>query len=107
MFGNSDQNPFSFQPLTKKEVIEIEKSRKEIESTTKNIVEGAAECLSSDMFARYKEEYIKGERALIEAGIALSITNPVAYAFVAQNIFGNLKILKMLGDMVNKDGKVK
>ena len=107
MFGDSNINPFSFQPLTNKEKKNIELAKRTIDENTKKVVDGAAECLSSDMFTKYREDYLKGERALIEAGIGLSISNPIEYAFVAQTIFNNLKILKMLGDLVNKDGKVK
>lgn len=104
------RNPFSFDPLTKQEQRkhgEEEKFQKEVERATKDVIASANDCLTSDLFAKYKANYIKAERGLIELGIRLSIVDPIAYAVAAHTIFDRLNLLKMLGDDVTKDAERK
>lgn len=98
-----EENPFSFVPLSEDEKNEQVRTQKEIAERIKATVDAAANCLNSDLFAKYRKEYAEAERGLIEIGIRLNLTNPAAYAVAAHNIFTNIKILKMLGDSVTKD----
>lgn len=106
MFGI--ENPFSFNPLTREErhrKSEFEKTQKEIDIAAQSALRTAQDCLNSDLFAKYKAEYVEAERGLVEIGIQLNLADPIAYAIAAHTIFTNLKLLKMLGDSVTKDAK--
>jgi len=107
MFEKTQENMFSFSPLSKKEKKEQAQTQKEIEQRISEAIETAAQCLNSDLFAKYKEKYAEAERGLIEFGIQMNIVNPIHYAVAAKNIFTNLKLLKMLGDVVTKDAQQK
>ena len=94
---------FSFKPLTPQERAKNTEELHRINQETKAVVESAKACLSSDSFVRYRKEYELAEKKLIDAGIRLSIADPIAYAVASHTIFTNLKLLKMLIDMVEHD----
>lgn len=99
-------NPFSFSPLTKDErhkKSQEEKLQKEVAKVTENVVHSANDCLTSDLFAKYRQAYFEAERDLIEIGTKLSIVDPTSYAVAAHQIFDRLNLIKLLMDNVTRD----
>ena len=103
-------NIFAFSPLNKEEKLRQarqQRTQKEIDDIAQGVVEAAKDCLTSDLFAKYREQYLEAERGLVELGCRLSIVDPVSYAIAAHSIFDRLNMLKMLGDSVTWDGREK
>ena len=96
------ENKFSFTPLSDKEKAENKRQDKEINDSIRSASDRAIACLTSDSFREFKEEYQRGERALIDIGIELSLADPIHYAVAAHAIFGQLKVLRVLLDGVEK-----
>ena len=95
--------PFSFKPIESKEQAKIERDKKEIEQNSKEMLETLSSCLSSDDFAKYRDEYKKGEKKLIQLGIDLIFSDPVQYAMAAHSIFRRLEIIGELEVMIQRD----
>jgi len=94
---------FSFSPITPKEQSQLDRTKREIIEKSKESLEATVACLQSDQFAKYREKYKEGKEELIQAGINLDYSNPVAYAQLAHAIFMRLEFLGKLEDFIQKD----
>lgn len=96
---------FSFKSLPKKEQEKIDQEKRRISKASKKAFESTAACLASQQFTKYREEYQQGREDLIQAGIDLEYTNPIAYSMAAQSIFMRIHLLGKLEDFVQRDIK--
>ena len=95
---------FSFDPLTDEDQ-QVKKEDRELNETFKSLAEEAAACLSSDMFARYKEKYeIYRDKATI-ACAKIPTANINEYAFIVHEIMSKLDAMRYLMECVEKDAR--
>jgi hypothetical protein len=95
---------FSFAPISDAELKE-QKQTREYQDSLNLVIGRAQECLKSDMFRKYREEYSRQERLIMDSFIALNIADPVEYACVCRTIAAKLAVLRDLLKMVKSDAE--
>lgn len=68
-------------------------------------VQAARDCLNSELFAKYAEQYQKAEQAAIQAFFLLDQTeaDPARFAFKAKELINNLRHAKLLMNSVKNE----
>ena len=92
-----------FQEPTKEELEKRKKEHEDIEKRIKVIAKLGNECLSENKFQKYKTEFEKCKEKLLDFMIAYADPEPIKDAFFLRSALGQMKILKMFIDMINKD----
>lgn len=96
-------NIFGFNPLSGEEKKKLKEDEQRVEEATKGVLEAGQECLTSDSFRRYAEEYVKMEEELISIGVNTTITDPNHYNALCRMIFSNLKVCRQLIKSIRRD----
>lgn len=101
MFNTFKRNPF--KPLGDKEKEDIAKSKKDSIAEVEGAITAAKECLKTEHFKRYKDEYLKAERKIIDGLIEKSYVDPVQDAFFMREQLARLSVLKQLIVTIESD----
>lgn len=96
-----------FRTKTKEEIKKEEAEKKAIELKTKKVVEDAQACLSSTVFAKYKESLKVAREGLIKLMKMNSDPDPVKFAFFCKACLSKLDAFDMMLEEVEKDAKKK
>ncbi len=98
---------FSFLDFTKEEKREIADQKLRIKEVTEGAEETIRICLSSDSFAKYKNELLVAEKALMEVGIDIKrrIKDPNERVYLYDSIFTRAEVIGALLKKVEGDAR--
>jgi hypothetical protein len=96
-----------FRTPTKDEIKKREEEKKVIETKLKKVVEDAQACLSSTVFAKYRESVKEAREGLIKLMKINSEPDPVKFAFFAKACLVKIDAFDMMLEEVEKDSKKK
>lgn len=99
------KNPF-YNP-TKEEIKKDEAERKAIELKNQKVVEDAQACLSSTVFAKYRESLKVAREGLIKLMKMNNEPDPVKFAFFCKACLVKIDAFDMMLEEVEKDSKGK
>lgn len=98
------ERQFGFEPLSDREELD-KKEEQELKLSYKNVAEAAAECLNSEMFAKYKAAFADFRDKAIRVCAKVPTSNPNEYAFVVHELMCKLDMLQYLEDLIKLDIK--
>ena len=96
---------FSFKTHTAKEKEEIELKRKEVEIVTEEAAQALHDCISSDVFKKYKGELKTANGALMLLGIDIlgKVRNRDERLALYDSLFTRAEVLSLLLDSIDRD----
>jgi hypothetical protein len=97
------KNPY--RVVSDKEKEDLAQERKDNQAKIVGIVQSAKNCLQTEQFKRYKDDYSVAERKIMDDMIDKSYTDPVQDAFYLREQLARLSVLRQLILSVEEDAK--